>query len=689
MKRTTAGLLMLGALALQPLHAQLDRSIVPAPGPAPEVAFPQYDLSTTANGMRVIVLVDTKLPTVSMRLLIDRKPAREGDFSGAIDLTGSLLCNGTTTRTKDQIDEQVDMLGAHLNSGGTSVSASGLAKYTGQLMDLLADVTLHPSFPQEELEKVKTQTISGLKFRKTEPNAVADVVRRVALFGRDHPYGEVETEESIGRITREKCLEIYGTYFKPNHAILAVVGDVRKDEVLNLVARYFGSWAQGSIPEPAYEPPKPPERVTVDLVDRPGAVQSVLRVGQTVQLPRSSQDVVPVTVMNTVLGGGAFRLFVNLREQHAYTYGAYSSFGPDELIASFTASSSVKTPVTDSALTEIFREIRRIREEKVDPQELQMAKNYLSGAFVRSLESPDRVAGYAIDIERFKLPKDYYRNYLRNIDAVTAGDVQRVAGAYLSPDRMLVTVVGAAKDVREKLAAFGPVEMYDEDGNRAVATGASAVTIAPDEIFARFIERTGGKKRIAALKDRTMEFSASMQGMALSIKSVQKAPAKMYQETGMMGMVQKIGFDGANGWASGPRGVQDLSGEQLEGTKVDASMNFYDRYRALGYTAAATGTKVIQGAECYEVTFTKEGAPALRHYFGVQDSLKRREITTMNTPQGSMEQATDLLDYKDFKSYLIPTRLQQSVMGQTIELKLEKCEINTGVKDALFQKPAK
>ena len=689
MKRIFAWTLMLGALASQMLQAQIDRNVVPGPGPAPAVAFPEYELVTTGNGMRVIILTDSKLPTVSMRLLIDRKPALEGDVRGVIDLAGGLLCNGTTTRTKDQIDEQVDMLGAHLSSGGTSVFAGGLSKYTEKLMELMADVTLHPSFPQDELEKVKTQSISALKSRKMEPNAVADVVKRVALYGATHPYGEIETEETIGRITREKCLETYNTFFKPNFAILAVVGDIHKDAIMTLVEKYFGSWTRGTIPAPTYETPKPIEKVTVDLVDRPGAVQSVMRVGQTVQLPWTSPDVIPVSVMNTVLGGGAFRLFVNLREQHAYTYGAYSSLGPNELISEFTASSSVKTAVTDSALTQIFFEIKRIRDEKVEAKELQMAKNYMSGAFVRSLETPDRVASYAIDIERYKLPKDYYKTYLKNIDAVTAEDVQRVARTYLAPDKMLVTVVGSEKDVKARLAAFGPVVMYDEEGNKVVAKAPSAVTLTPDEIFAKFVEKTGGKQKMAALKDKTMEFSGSMQSMTLNVKTKQKAPAMMYQETGMMGMVQKVVFDGKNGWESSPQGVKELSGEQLEGTKVDAAMNFYDLYKTLGYRAEVTGTKTIQGVECFEVSFTKEAAPALRHYFGVPDFLKRREVTTMTTPQGPMEQSTDLLDYKDFKGYLVPTRLQQSMMGQTVDFKLEKFEVNTGVPDAMFQKPSK
>jgi predicted Zn-dependent peptidase len=667
---------------------QLDRSKMPGPGPAPAIAFPDYTVDVTANGIRVIVVRNTKLPTVSMRMLIDRKPAVEGEFAGAIDLAGQVMRNGTKIRTKDQIDEEVDRIGASLGSGGTSVYASGLSKYTEKLFDLMSDISLHPTFPQDELDKLITQTKSGIKQRRMQPDAVAEMVRQKVLYGSTHPYGEVETEESVGKVTRNKCLEIYNTYFKPNHAILAVVGDVEKGQVLKLVTKYFGKWKKGKIPAPVYSTPKPLDGVVVAMVDRPSSVQSVMRVAETVDLQRTSPDVVKVSVMNTVLGGGVFRLFMNLREKHAYTYGAYSSMGPDELIGSFTTYTSVKNVVTDSAITEIFNEIKRIRDEEVDAKELQMAKNYMSGSFVRSLEDADRVAGYAIDIERYKLPKDYYRTYLKRVEAVSAEEVQQVAKKYLAPDKMLIAVVGTAAEVKQKLAAFGAVKMYDEDGNPAVEKPAAAITIKPEEIFGKFIEKTAGKARMDSVRDRTVEMSGKMQNFALKIKSVQKAPNKVYQEFAIVGMMeQKTGYDGVKGWAVSPQGVMDLQGQQLESMIVEGAMNFYDQYNGLGYTAAVTSVKNIKGKDYYEVTFTKTAGATLRHYFDVGDFLKYREVTVLTTPQGPMEQSVDMTDYKDFGGYLMPTKYEQSAMGQAMELTLEKFQVNTGVDDSLFAKP--
>ena len=688
MKKNFVLITLLALVVFSAAPAQLDRTKVPGPGPAPAVAFPDYDIAKTSNGIRVIVVRNTELPTISIRMLIDRKPVLEKETAGAVELTGELLRNGTKNRTKDQIDEEVDLIGGDLGSNGTMVYASGLSKYTEKLVELMSDIVLHPSFPQDELDKLVTQTKSGLQYRKTEPNMIVDVVRRKVLFGSDHPYGEVQTEESVGKITRDKCMEVYNTYFKPNHAIIAVVGDVEKDQAVKLVEKYFGSWEEGTIPSPKYENPKPLDKVKVAFVDRPSSVQSVIRVSETIDLPRTSPDVLPVEVMNTVLGGGMFRLFINLREHHAYTYGAYSSAGPDELIGTFTASTSTKNAVTDSALTQIFYELNRIRDEKVEANELQMAKNYLSGSFVRGLEEANNVADDAINIERYNLPKDYYKTYLKRLDAITADDVQRAAKQYIRPDNVLIAVVGSAKDVEAKLAQFGPVEKYDEDGAKVVEKPAAAVTISADEIFAKFIAKTMGMDKLKTLKDKTLVMSAKVQEMQMKVTVVQKVPNKLFAQTEAVGMFkQRQGFDGKNGWMAGPQGTMDLTGEQLDAMKEEAVFNPYTEYKAAGIAVAVNGVKNIKGKDYYEVSFTGPSGNPMLEYFGVDDFLMYREVRTVKTPNGPVDQVADMLDYKDYGGYLMPSRIQQSVMGGTFEFTVESFKVNTGVKDEVFGKP--
>ena len=668
---------------------QLDRSKLPGPGPAPAVAFPDYSLMTTNNGIRVLVVENHELPTVNIELLIDRKPVLESEAVGVIGTTGELLRAGTTKRTKDQIDQEIDLIGGNLSAGGTNIYASGLTRHTDKLFELLADITLHPSFPAAELEKILMQTKSGLKYRKTDPNSIVDVVRKKALYGEQHPYGEVQSEESVDKITREKCMQVYSTYFKPNAAIIAVVGDVKPNDIMKLTEMYFGAWSPGKIPSPVYASPKPLEKTAVAFVDRPSSVQSVIRVSQIVPLQRTSPDVMPVSVMNTVLGGGVFRLFINLREKHAYTYGAYSTMGPDELIGQFSASTSVKNQVTDSSIKEIISEIKRIRDEKVGDDELQRAKNYLSGSFVRSLEVANSIADRAIEIERYQLPKDYYKTYLKRLDGVTSADVQRVARQYLTPDNMLLAVVGTAKEVKGKVAQFGQVTMYDEDGRVISEKPSLPVSLTPEQIFDKYLAKTGGKAKWDALKDRTIEFSGKMANFELKAKNVQKAPNKIYSENVIVGMfTQKSGYDGLHGWAVSPQGTLDLTGEQLDALKHEAPMSFYNEYKKFGYKAEVAGTKDIKGKTCYEVRFSDTSGVKVVHYFTRDDFLKVREVSTMKTPRGPIEQVSDLSEYKDYSGFLIPTKLEQSVMGQVMEMKVSNFTVNTGVPDSLFHKPA-
>jgi zinc protease len=670
--------------------AQLDRSKIPPPGPAPAVSFPDYDLVKMKNGMRVILVKDNELPTIAIRILIDRKPQFEGQYIGSISIMGQLLRNGTKTRTKDKLDEEVDLIGARISSYSTSVFASGLSKYAEKLFELTADITLNPSFSQDELDKVKEQTISGLKYRTTDPNSIVEILRQRTLYGANHPYGEFETAESIGKITREKCFEIYNTFFKSNHAIIAVVGDFEKTKILSLLEKYFGSWKKGEIPKPTFVTPKLPAKTNVALVDRSSSVQSVIRVSQVVDLKRTSPDVMPVSVMNTILGGGIFRLFTNLREKHSYTYGAYSSMDPDELIGNFSASTSVRNEVTDSALTEIFYEINRIRNEKVDEKELKMAKNYISGSFVQSLENAETIADYAIEIERYKLPKDYYKTYLKRINAVNADNVMKAAKQYLKPDKMTIALVGASNEIKEKISKFGIVTMYDEDANLVIEKPTSEIAITVDELFAKFIEKSGGKEKLNSIKDRTIELSGKVQNIDIKAKSINKAPNKLYIEIDFGGMFsQKIGFDGEKGWTVSPQGTMDLEGSGLTELKVQALINFYLQYKELGIKANIAGIKTIKEKDYYEVELEADTSSKWTEYFGKDDFLKFRQIKTAEAQTGKVEQTTDYLDYTDFHGFLFPLKQVQSVMGQLIDMKIDKIEFNSGVDDSIFAKPSK
>ncbi|MEL7004710.1 MAG: pitrilysin family protein, partial [Bacteroidota bacterium] len=529
--------------------AQLDRSKLPEPGQAREIKIGDYKSFTLKNGLKVFVIENTKLPRVSFTLVLDRKPVLEGEKVGYLSMVGNLMRRGTTSRTKDKIDNEVDFIGASLSASSGSVFASGLSKYTEEVIELMADITLNPSFPEEELEKIKTQALSSLAQQKDNANSISGNLSTVLVFGKDHPYGELRTEESIGKIEVADIKSYYATYFKPNISYMAIVGDIKKKDAEKLVKKYFSNWERGEIPQIGYENPNTPEKTTVALVDRPASVQSVVNITHSIDLKPGTEDVIPARIMNNILGGGgSARLFTNLREDKGYTYGAYSQLGSNRLVGSFSANASVRNEVTDSAIVEFMSELRRIRETEVTDQELNLAINSISGGFARSLEQPSTVANFALNIERFNLPNDYYSTYLQKVQAVTKEDVQRMAQKYIQPDNAYITVVGKASDVSEKLKKFGELKYYDIYGEEYVPAedGGLPDGLTAAKVIADYIEAIGGKEKVNAIKDITSKSAASVQGQNLDIVSIKKSPNLSYSSIKVGGAfeVQKSVFDG-------------------------------------------------------------------------------------------------------------------------------------------------
>ena len=356
----------------------LDRSNPPEPAPAPVIQLGTAETFTLDNGLKVFVVENHKLPRVAFSLVLDLDPIYEGDNAGYISTAGELLSRGTTNRTKAQIDQEVDFIGASLSTSASGVYASSLTKHIDKLLELMADVTLNPSFPQDELEKIKTETISGLQASKDDPGAIASNVRAVLRYGKDHPYGELMTEETVAKIDIEACREFYQTYFKPNIGYLAIVGDINAEQAREYVEEYFGGWQAAEVPKHHYEIPKAPEQTQVAMVDRPQSVQSTINITYPVELKTGDPDVLKSSVMNTILGGGVFNSYLiqNLRETYGYTYGARSSLSSDRLVGYFNAGADVRNEVTDSAVVQFFNELRRIREEPVEEEQLQLIKSW-------------------------------------------------------------------------------------------------------------------------------------------------------------------------------------------------------------------------------------------------------------------------------------------------------------------------
>lgn len=355
-------ILFLMFMGLVSLQAQLDRSIRPEPGPAPKIQLGEFEKFTMDNGLQVIVVENRKVPVVSFQLTLDIDPVAEGEKAGAIDFAGQLMREGTTNRAKSEIDEAVDFIGATLSTFSTGIFASSLTKHQTTLLDIMSDVLLNPTFPEDELQKRVNQTRSGLQTIKTDGNAIASNLSLTQAYGSDHPYGEIVTEESLDNITADDLRAYYQNYWKPNHAYMVIVGDINVDEAKQLMNRYFAGWQKGEVPTHEYHTPQPPAGRRVAFAERSGALQSVVQVTYPLVLTPGHEDAIKVSVMNSILGGGVFsgRLMQNLREDKGYTYGARSSIGNDQLVTRFLASTEVRNSVTDSTVVEILSEMGKL-----------------------------------------------------------------------------------------------------------------------------------------------------------------------------------------------------------------------------------------------------------------------------------------------------------------------------------------
>lgn len=681
----------LGVFFTVSMNAQLDRSQMPEPGPAREIKLGKYKSFTLKNGLTVIVVEDNKLPRVTMNLLVDRQPIFEGDKAGYVEIAGELMRRGTTTRPKDELDEEIDFMGANISTSSTSVSASGLSKYAETLMEIMADITINPAMPEEDFDKILTNTRSGIAAEKDDPDAIMRRVRYAVMYGLEHPYGESVSERTLDNITLDDCKQYYETYFRPNISYLAVVGNVKTKQVKKWAKKYFKEWEKKDVPSPSYDAPNIPEELSVALANRSASVQSKVVIGNAIDLKPGDEDVVKMRVANQILGGGSQgRLFQNLREDKAYTYGSYSNYNTDKLIGSFTASADVRNDVTDSAVTQIIGEITRLRTEEVDDKTLQNVKNYINGTFGLSLERPQTLARFALDIERYNLPKNYYADYLKNLNAVSKEDVKYAANTYMRPENGFVFVVGKDQEIGDKLKAFGEVNYFDFEGNPTERPSVPLPEgLTAEEVMKNYLKAINAENA-SSIKDMKMTMKAEIPGAPgkIDVTIAKKAgkDANMFvQELNMQGMtIQRQAFDGKKGKVSGMQGSQDIEGAELASLMMEAEFFPEAHYDAAGYKLTLSGADIVDGRVAYIIDVEKPDGTKISEYYDAESHFKLRSEQTMDTPQGEITQTTDYGDYREVDGFFFPFSMKQSVAGQKITMDEAEIQLNSGLKNDFF-----
>ena len=437
-----------------------------------KVKLPRAEETTLKNGLRVVLLPAHKVPTFNMQMVVlSGGLVDKPDYRGLANFTAALLREGTTKRSSKDIAEQVDALGATLgatsgfSSMTSTVSTGGLVENIDQTLELFADVIRNPTFPQSEVDKYKSRTLAQLQFQRSIPQFLAAEQFQKAIYGTSHPASLIAPPaESLKKLTTKDLAEFHSTYYRPNNAILAVVGDVTMKELVPKLEKYFGDWQKADVPATTIPPAPAQTESRISLIDRPGSVQTVLQLG-TLGIERTSPDYFAVLLADRVFGGGpSARLFLNLREDKGYTYGAYSNFGGSKFRGTWVSSSEVRTDVTEGAMKEFMYELNRMRNELVPAEELDNAKRAIIGSFALSLEQPGTLLQNIITQKLYNLPADYWDTYPQKVSAITAQDVQKAAQKYLDMGHLQVVAVGDAAKAREILAKYGKVELYDADG---------------------------------------------------------------------------------------------------------------------------------------------------------------------------------------------------------------------------------
>lgn len=663
--------------------AQIDRSQQPKPDSAPEIQINQPHQFKLKNGLTVMVVENRKLPQVSASLSLDNPPILEGVKAGMDELTGSMLGKGSKNIKKDDFYDEVDFMGATIRVSSSGAFAQSLTRYFPRVFEMMADAAIHPNFTDKEFIKERDLLLDGLKANEKDVTTAARRVESLLAYGSNHPYGEYITSETVNNINLEDIQHFYDARFRPNNAYLVVVGDIDASTVETLVKKYFNKWKAHPVKSSSLPEVSNPEKTQIDFVNMPNAVQSEVVIQSTTHLTKKDPDFFPVLMANSILGGGGeARLFLNLREDKGYTYGSYSSIGNNKRTATrFRATASVRNEVTDSAVVELLNEIKRIRTEDVTESELKKAKAKYVGRFVRSLENPATIAQFALEIATENLDADFYKNYLDNINAVTAEEVKRVAQKYFNVNQARVIVTGKGVDVLdnlEKVVFNGSklaVSYYDKYGipidRPRKATVAEDITAK--SILNTYLEKTGANG-MSTLRTLKLTYTGEFMQTAIKVEETYSAEEQQ-QVISVGGNVMMASVVSAAG-AYMKQGPNQMDLPKVIHDDLKKTLGVLPEVALLNSEEVTLeGTEDINGENAYILTIPGNGV-SYAYYYGVDSGLKLRESTTVNFGGQLQKNTTDFSDYSEQSGLMLPGKKSFNLGGQDISLSLDSAEVN-------------
>jgi zinc protease len=683
------------------LTSQVDRSI-PNPEPAPQINFEDPISFEMKNGLKVMFIENHKLPRASVNLLIDNPPIIEGELNGVGYITGGIMGKGNGYQNKDSLNEEIDFMGARMSFSSQGGAASSLSRYFERVLTMFSQGALSPNFSKEEFNQEKNILLDNIKNDDKNTVSIARRVENVLAYGANHPYGEFITKESMERIELKDAIKFYDDYFKPNNAYLVIIGDIDVKKTKKLVKKLFGKWkndrdlegkflkgSQNEIKEPVQQ-----EEITINVIDMPNSANSEITFQNLVDLQMIDEDYYSALIANRIFGAGPeSRLFNNIREDKGYAYGAYSSIGDDKYSkAKFTASTSTRSQVTDSALVEIVKEINKIHKISVSSEELKNAKAKYLGEFVLAMERPSTIANYAINIESNELQSDYYKKFLSNINKVTIEDVQKAAKKYFKLNNAQIVVTGKGSEITDNLEKVSfenkiiPIFYFDKYGNsikKPVFNKEISSDVNVKTIFLNYVNAIGGTDVLNKIKSISTTASVKIPNAPFSptaeIKQKHPNLTSLVMTVEGMGTLMSQKFDGENGYIEQMGQKTPFENEQINLEKE--KLGLFEEVYLDSNKMEIISLNPIDGKDLYKI---KVNEKSFRYYDAATNLLIIKE-ETVNVAGNEITSTTKYSNYKEIEGVLFPYKSEVTSGPQTVVFDITSIKLNEEIDDSFFK----
>ena len=673
------------------LSAQLDRSIVPESGPTPEIFFGKPQTFMLDNGLTVMVVENKKLPRASASLSFDNPLIFEGEIAGVSSILSEMIGNGTQSISKEDFIEEVDFMGASLNITGSGAFAGSLKRYFPRVLELMSQAVLEPLFTQEEFDNQKNLIKESLKTSEKDVSTAANRVQNFITYGSNHPNGEFVSQASLDKASFYDAVDFYNNFSSPNNAYLVILGDIEFEEIKSKVTELFSSWESKEVVANSFPEPKNPDETEVIFVDMPNGVQSVVTVINTIDFNKKEADYFPALVATRILGGGgAGRLFNNLREDKGWTYGSYSSISESyKTKGLILAQAQVKNEVTDSAAVELLVELDKMRNKLVTDEELMSTKAKYTGNFVMSLENPATIAGFARNIITQDLPENYYNSFLENINNVTKQDVQNAAQKYFSPNKTRIFITGKGSEILEKIEGIEfngkklKVRYFDQYGSEISRPDYSVSTdVTAESVISNYIKSIGGAEKLNSISSIEVKATANLQGTVLEMYSLKNNQNQSLMTMTAMGMtLVKSVFNKYQGYNEVNGQRIPLTDEELEQAIINSAL-----FSELNFdfeTIELIGTSFVNDEKAYEIKITDNKSV----FYSAETGLKLKEFESQEVDGNLITGEVFYKGYEEVDGILIPSEINQVSAsipvpgGLTFKTSLIKLNVKTSDSD--------